>query len=216
GAGFDSSLWWVLPERAPSRARVRPDLKSSGRCRRTEQPRIPSQMAGRPRRDLRRPAARSYVGLVWFGACCGRGGPGLAPGGWGGCVFGCAGEASRGGTPVLPAIGFFPVLITHLHVVWVRLDVLPNHGVERYRARPAGSQGPSHFCLFCNTKARRHLAGGLFTSFVVRTAPEDMLLLETDAPYLEPEPRSLKRNERSLLTRMVKRLCELREWTPEQ
>jgi TatD DNase family protein len=43
-----------------------------------------------------------------------------------------------------------------------------------------------------------------------------MLVLETDAPYLEPEPRSLKRNEPSLLTRVVKRLCELRDWTPEQ
>jgi len=50
----------------------------------------------------------------------------------------------------------------------------------------------------------------------VRTAPEDMLLLETDSPYLEPEPRSLKRNEPSLLARVVKRLCELRKWTPEQ
>jgi TatD DNase family protein len=43
-----------------------------------------------------------------------------------------------------------------------------------------------------------------------------MLVLETDAPYLEPEPRSLKRNEPSLLTRVLKRLCELRGWTPEQ
>src|SRR5262249_31402320 len=43
----------------------------------------------------------------------------------------------------------------------------------------------------------------------VRTAPEDMLLLETDSPYLEPEPRSLKRNEPSLLPRVVRRLCEL-------
>jgi TatD DNase family protein len=50
----------------------------------------------------------------------------------------------------------------------------------------------------------------------VRTAPEDMLILETDAPYLEPEPRSLKRNEPSLLTRVIRRLCELREWTPQQ
>jgi TatD DNase family protein len=50
----------------------------------------------------------------------------------------------------------------------------------------------------------------------VRTAPEDMLLLETDAPYLEPEPRTLKRNEPSLLPRVVKRLCELRGWTPAQ
>jgi TatD DNase family protein len=48
----------------------------------------------------------------------------------------------------------------------------------------------------------------------VRGAPEDMLVLETDSPYLEPEPRSLKRNEPSLLTRVVKRLCELRSWEP--
>jgi TatD DNase family protein len=50
----------------------------------------------------------------------------------------------------------------------------------------------------------------------VRTAPEDMLVLETDAPYLEPEPRSLRRNEPGLLPRVVRRLCELRAWTREQ
>lgn len=50
----------------------------------------------------------------------------------------------------------------------------------------------------------------------VRNAPEDMLVLETDAPYLEPEPRSLRRNEPSLLTRVIARLCTLRDWTPEQ
>jgi TatD DNase family protein len=50
----------------------------------------------------------------------------------------------------------------------------------------------------------------------VRHAPEDMLLLETDAPYLEPEPRSLRRNEPGLLPRVVRRLCELRDWTPAQ
>jgi TatD DNase family protein len=50
----------------------------------------------------------------------------------------------------------------------------------------------------------------------VRAAPEDMLVLETDAPYLEPEPRSLKRNEPGLLTRVAARLCELRGWTPQQ
>ena len=38
----------------------------------------------------------------------------------------------------------------------------------------------------------------------VRTAPADMLVLETDAPYLEPEPRSLTRNEPALLTRVVR------------
>ncbi|MEO5989787.1 MAG: TatD family hydrolase [Candidatus Eisenbacteria bacterium] len=50
----------------------------------------------------------------------------------------------------------------------------------------------------------------------VRLAPEHMLVLETDAPYLEPEPRSLRRNEPGLLPRVVRRLCELRDWTPQQ
>ena len=50
----------------------------------------------------------------------------------------------------------------------------------------------------------------------VRAAPESMLILETDAPYLEPEPRSLRRNEPSLLTRVITRLCELRGWEPRQ
>jgi len=50
----------------------------------------------------------------------------------------------------------------------------------------------------------------------VRGAPEDMLVLETDAPYLEPEPRSLRRNEPSLLARVVRRLCEIRGWTPAE
>jgi TatD DNase family protein len=50
----------------------------------------------------------------------------------------------------------------------------------------------------------------------VRGAPEDMLMLETDAPYLEPEPRTLKRNEPALLPRVAKRLAELRGWSSEE
>jgi len=48
----------------------------------------------------------------------------------------------------------------------------------------------------------------------VEQAPAEMLVLETDAPYLEPEPRSLRRNEPGLLPRVVRRLCEIRGWTP--
>jgi TatD DNase family protein len=48
----------------------------------------------------------------------------------------------------------------------------------------------------------------------VKIAPAEMLVLETDAPWLEPEPRSLRRNEPGLLTRVLRRLCELRGWTP--
>jgi TatD DNase family protein len=50
----------------------------------------------------------------------------------------------------------------------------------------------------------------------VAMAPGQMLVLETDAPYLEPEPRSLRRNEPAVLGRVVRRLCEIRGWTAEQ
>lgn len=47
----------------------------------------------------------------------------------------------------------------------------------------------------------------------VRVAPAEMFVLETDAPYLEPEPRSLRRNEPGLLARVGPRLGALRGWT---
>jgi TatD DNase family protein len=47
----------------------------------------------------------------------------------------------------------------------------------------------------------------------VRDAPADMLVLETDAPYLEPEPRSVRRNEPALLRRVLAKLCALRGWS---
>jgi TatD DNase family protein len=50
----------------------------------------------------------------------------------------------------------------------------------------------------------------------VRSAPAEMLVLETDSPYLEPEPRSLRRNEPGLLARVVPKLCALRNWTAEE
>jgi TatD DNase family protein len=50
----------------------------------------------------------------------------------------------------------------------------------------------------------------------VAAAPAEMLMLETDAPYLEPEPRRLRRNEPALLPRVARRLAELRGWTLEE
>jgi TatD DNase family protein len=50
----------------------------------------------------------------------------------------------------------------------------------------------------------------------VRSAPAEMLVLETDAPYLEPEPKSLRRNEPGLLARVAPRLAALRGWSAEE
>jgi TatD DNase family protein len=95
------------------------------------------------------------------------------------------------------------------------------------RAHPAAGGVLHCFDQDARTAERAHALGfklglgGVLTyghaelEEAVRIAPEEMLVLETDAPYLEPEPRSLKRNEPGLLPRIVRRLCELRDWTPE-
>ncbi len=49
-----------------------------------------------------------------------------------------------------------------------------------------------------------------------RLAPPEMLMLETDSPYLEPEPLTHRRNDPALLRRVLSRLCELRAWTPAE
>jgi TatD DNase family protein len=49
-----------------------------------------------------------------------------------------------------------------------------------------------------------------------RSAPRESLLLETDAPYLVPEPKNTKRNEPALLPRVRSRLAELRGESEEE
>lgn len=95
------------------------------------------------------------------------------------------------------------------------------------RARPAAGGVLHCFDQDLRTAERAHALGfklglgGVLTyghaelDEAVKRAPEDALVLETDAPYLEPEPRSLRRNEPGLLPRVLRRLCELRDWTPE-
>ena len=46
---------------------------------------------------------------------------------------------------------------------------------------------------------------------VLKTVPLDRLLLETDSPYLAPEPYRGKSNEPSYLVQTAKKLAELKE-----
>jgi TatD DNase family protein len=48
-----------------------------------------------------------------------------------------------------------------------------------------------------------------------RLAPEDRLLVETDAPYLAPIPKRGKRNEPAFMVETVRRLAEVRGVAPE-
>lgn len=50
----------------------------------------------------------------------------------------------------------------------------------------------------------------------VRAVPREALVLETDSPYLVPEPKDTKRNEPALLTRVRARMAALRGESEEE
>lgn len=78
--------------------------------------------------------------------------------------------------------------------------------------------------------ARRAVALGVYVSFsgvltfkngealraIAREIPETHLLVETDAPFLAPEPHRGKRNEPAFVTHTAARLAEVRGVTPER
>lgn len=51
---------------------------------------------------------------------------------------------------------------------------------------------------------------------VIAGVPRDRIVLETDSPYLAPEPRRGRRNEPANMVHIVKKLAELWETTPEE
>jgi TatD DNase family protein len=77
--------------------------------------------------------------------------------------------------------------------------------------------------------AERVMEMGLYISFagpvtfrnakglaeIAKEIPDDYLLVETDAPYLSPEPVRGKTNEPSHIIHTIRRLAELREVSPE-
>ena len=46
--------------------------------------------------------------------------------------------------------------------------------------------------------------------------PEDKLLIETDAPYLSPEPNRGKRNESAYVVHTAQKIADLRECSLEK
>lgn len=100
--------------------------------------------------------------------------------------------------------------------------------------REARSRGPLHGIMhsFASTleTAEEALDLGLYVSFsgmltykkndalrqVAAAIPADRLLVETDSPYLSPEPRRGKRNEPANVQYTAARLAEVRGLTPDE
>ena len=83
-------------------------------------------------------------------------------------------------------------------------------------------RGNSHFFTGTLEQAKRYWAIGFTTSFtgvitfaldydeVIKNAPMDMIMSETDAPWVSPTPYRGKRNEPSYVSEVVKKIAEIR------
>ena len=92
------------------------------------------------------------------------------------------------------------------------------------------NSGVLHCCPFNRELVRHALENGLYIGFggtstfkssknakeIVNMVPEDRILIETDSPYLSPEPKRGTRNDSSNLKYVVEKLAEYKETEPGQ
>ena len=106
------------------------------------------------------------------------------------------------------------------------------HGdmIELFRAQKALPRGIIHCFSGSAETAREYLRMGFFISFsgsvtfknargLVEAAlavPSDRLLIETDSPYLSPEPRRGRRNEPANVRYTLLKLAEIKGVAPEE
>lgn len=93
----------------------------------------------------------------------------------------------------------------------------------------AGIRGVMHCFTGSAALAQTALEAGWYLSFagivtfkkwegaeIVRTAPLNRILVESDSPYLAPTPNRGKRNEPAWCAQTVQRLAEVRQVTPDE
>jgi len=100
------------------------------------------------------------------------------------------------------------------------LDILKEHLDSK--SLPAGRRGDVHFFAGSVDDARAFIDFGFTLSFtgaitygknyeeVIRSIPLDMIMSETDAPYVSPVPYRGKRNEPVYVKEVVKKIAEIK------
>ena len=87
-----------------------------------------------------------------------------------------------------------------------------------------------HCCPFNRELVKHGLEAGLYIAFggtctfknaknadeIIKMVPDDRILIETDSPYLAPDPLRGTRNDSRNLKYVIKKLASVRETTPEQ
>ena len=99
--------------------------------------------------------------------------------------------------------------------------------IRKYKIEKSGAL---HCCPFNRELVRHGLENGLYIGFggtstfkssknakeIVNMVPNDRILIETDSPYLSPEPKRGTRNDSSNLKYVVEKLAEYKELEPEE
>lgn len=92
------------------------------------------------------------------------------------------------------------------------------------------NNGVLHCCPFNKELIKHGLEQGLYVAFggtatfknsknakeIIRDMPQNKILIETDSPYLAPEPVRGSKNDSSNLKYIVNKIAEIREESPEE
>lgn len=115
-----------------------------------------------------------------------------------------------------------PIVIHTREAVMDTIEIIKNHVVNR--------RGVFHCCPFNRELVKEALKLGYYISFsgtctfknaknaeeIVKMVPDDRFFIETDAPYLAPEPVRGKRNDSRNLKYIVKKIAEFKSETEEE
>lgn len=110
-----------------------------------------------------------------------------------------------------------PIQIHTRDAVMDTLEILKNHSVNK--------KGIFHCCPFNRELVKEGLKLGFYISFagpitfknsknaseIIQLVPDDKMLVETDSPYLSPEPFRGKRNDPRNVQYIIKKIAEVKE-----
>ena len=115
-----------------------------------------------------------------------------------------------------------PVSIHTRDAIDDMISIIRNYKIE--------NSGVLHCCPFNRELVKHGLENGLYIGFVgtstfknsknakeiLNMVPDDRILIETDSPYLSPEPKRGTRNDSSNLQYIVEKLAEYKNMEPEK
>ena len=115
-----------------------------------------------------------------------------------------------------------PVSIHTRDAIDDMISIIRNYKIE--------NSGVLHCCPFNRELVKHGVDNGLYIGFggtstfknsknakeILNMVPDDRILIETDSPYLSPEPKRGTRNDSSNLKYIIEKLAEYKEIEPEK